>query len=130
MSSKECDLKRRDLKRKLIPDESVNKKKSFTGSLAVWNSFTVKDSLSVKSMKEGLKYKILAGRRTTTKYGERVILKLENCQLYLPEWYTRVTDEDIKMFDSGKYYILKVGEGDLQFGEFLEYEESQDSDTS
>ena len=61
-------------------------------------------------MKKNNLYLITDMRRHTTKYGERLMVKLDNInKVYLPQHFHSLTDRQITVLGVGKYVLLNRG---------------------
>lgn len=81
---------------------------SNTNLINVFNSFSFKKIIRVKEMNENEEYIICGAYRTQTKYGERIVLKLDDAILYLPSRFLSLGEGDVKELGSGTYSIVRL----------------------
>lgn len=62
----------------------------------------------MKDMKPNMDYNITGAYKTTTKYGEKIVLKLDDAILYLPTRFLTLGDDAIKELSEGAYAICKI----------------------
>lgn len=73
----------------------------------LFNSYNHKRIITIKEMDENRDYVISGAYRTQTKYGERIVLKLDDAILYLPSRFLALREEDVKELGCGGYTISK-----------------------
>lgn len=81
---------------------------SNTNLVNLFNSFNYKKIMRVKEMDDSQEYIINGAYRTHTKYGERIVLKLDDAILYLPSRFLSLGDEEVKELGCGGYSITKL----------------------
>lgn len=59
-------------------------------------------------MEDNKEYNIHGAFRTNTKYGERIVLKINDAILYLPSRFLSLADEYIKEIAGGGYSVTKT----------------------
>lgn len=59
-------------------------------------------------MKANVDYTISGAYKTTTKYGEKIVLKLDDAILYLPSRFLSLGEDAIKQLNEGTYGICKI----------------------
>lgn len=73
----------------------------------------VKGVVPLSSLKQGEKYQIVKIRRTTTKYGARVVLEFEKNITFLGSRFNELTDEDLATMNikaaAGELHIISMG---------------------
>lgn len=69
----------------------------------------IKPTLKVKDMVQDTHYRILGARKVSTKFGNRVVLDLENYQLFLPARYEKLSDKAVADLNENKYCIVNKG---------------------
>lgn len=69
-----------------------------------------KPTLRALDMVVGEEYNILKAKKVATKYGIKVVLELEDGDLFLPKKYDDLNQNIIKALSSGKFYIKNLGE--------------------
>lgn len=74
-----------------------------------------KNTISLKDLSMNVKYPILNCMRMFTKYGERIMLEIETNVIFLPQKYSKLTDDQIEDLCSGNFYFEKVKEADNNF---------------
>lgn len=70
---------------------------------------SIKPILRVKDMIEYIWYKIVGAKKVATKFGNRVVLQLENYQLFLPTRYESLSEETISELNRNIYSVANKG---------------------
>lgn len=73
-----------------------------------FNALNFKKILNIKDMEENKNYSIDGSYRTTTKYGNVVVLQLGDRNLYLPKRFNTLDDEVIGSLSNGVFSISKT----------------------
>lgn len=78
------------------------------------NSFNFKPLLRLKDMELHREYRVINAAKPMTRFGPRIVLELEDYQLFLPERYSKLSEAVFKKFQEGKYFVaLKEGASSL-----------------
>lgn len=80
---------------------------SNTELIETFNFLNFKKILSIKDMKENTEYIISGAYRTTTKYGDKLVLKLSDSILYLPSRFSTLGDDVVQRLNDGTFTITK-----------------------
>lgn len=81
---------------------------SSTDLVKAFNFLNFKKIVTMKELKPNTDYAVSGAYRTTTKYGEKIVLKLEDGILYLPSRYNSLGDDALTMLCSGLYSVMKT----------------------
>lgn len=89
------------------------------------NVAKIKEGKSLAALEVDKKYKIMSIRKTVTKFGERLVLELEDCCVFLGARFNTLSEEDIGSIQlkaqTGKLYLISHGKCgsavDIQFVE-------------
>lgn len=76
--------------------------------IAAFNSYNLKTIIRVKDMVANKAYPIDGAYRSTTKYGETVVLHLEDGVFYLPKRFNSMSNELLEKITEGAFSISKV----------------------
>lgn len=76
--------------------------------ISSFNALNFKKILNIKDMEGNKSYSIDGAYRTTTKYGNSVVLQLGERNLYLPKRFNTLDDEVIASLSNGLFYISKI----------------------
>lgn len=76
--------------------------------ISVFNSHNLKNIHKLKDMIVNKAYLIDGAYRTTTKYGDSVVLQLEDGLLYLPKRYNLLGNDVLDKITDGAFTISKV----------------------
>ena len=82
--------------------------------IKLFNSFNYKRIIRINELDENKEYIINDAYRTQTKYGDRIVLKLEDAILYLPPRFLTLKDDNVKELGSGGYSISKLSLSDKE----------------
>lgn len=80
-----------------------------------FNERNLKPYKNLKSMEQNKDFLIIGCRKTKTKYGERLLMELENFNIFLPERYNSLTVAEINKFFNKTYYLRNCGESGRTF---------------
>lgn len=95
------------------------------------NSLRIKPILSLKNMERYCAFKILNCKKVNTRYGNRLHLELEKFCIYLPERFTKISEESFQNLNEGGYYITNNGTiGRMHNLLFSKSEEDEENSTS
>lgn len=81
---------------------------SNTEVIESFNKLNFKKILSVKDMKFNEDYCINAAHKTSTPYGKKIVLQLDDCIMYLPTRFLSLSDEVIKRMCDGVFAVVKL----------------------
>lgn len=81
---------------------------SNTEIIETFNKLNFKKILSLKEMALNTEYPIKAAYKATTPYGEKIVLQLNECILYLPSRFLSLADEVIKRIGDGVFAVVKL----------------------
>lgn len=73
-----------------------------------FNFLNFRKIISMKELKSNTDYLVSGAYRTTTKYGEKIVLKLEDGILYLPSRFNSLGDDAITSLCSGMFSVIKL----------------------
>lgn len=76
--------------------------------ISSFNFLNMKKIISIKEMIPHKEYAIDGSYRTKTKYGDSVVLKLEDQILYLPKRYNSLGDDLVQRLSDGAFTISKI----------------------
>lgn len=82
---------------------------STTELLSSFNEKNLRKILSKKNMKPHLPYNIKSAFRTTTKFGDSIVLELQDDDqiLYLPKRFNSLKDTELEYISTGKFSVTK-----------------------
>lgn len=73
-----------------------------------FNSQNMKEFLKIKDLVLNKAYLISKAYRTTTKYGESVVLQLKDGHLFLPKRYNALEDDILEKISEGAFSLTRV----------------------
>jgi len=75
-----------------------------------FNSINKKPYIRCTELTPNKAFNILKAERTTAKYGQRILLELQHCTLYLPERFNSVSDDTLIDISNGGYNFTKINQ--------------------
>lgn len=97
------------------------------------NNIGFKPILSLNNMEIFKKYQILAARRQNTRYGEKILLELEDYSFFLPSKYNELKDEFLtRITTQQNFYVHKEDSdsGKLKFTQVIENSYNNNNNTN
>lgn len=86
------------------------------------NKILPKPIIKIQEMTVNQKYLIKSAEKLQTSYNEKVLLELEEVRVFLPDRYTKITDNALDDLNKGLYWIKNDGEIEstfyLSFGDY------------
>lgn len=76
--------------------------------MSEFSKLNQKSILKSSEMVTDYSYKILKARRVKTKFGNKVLLELENNILFLPARFNKISDEVITNLSLGAYMVYRT----------------------
>lgn len=74
-----------------------------------------KPILKSSEMAIGKEYEVVAAKKVYTKYGERVVIELQDYQLFLPPKYAKLEQNIIQTLCSGNFCVKNLGRTEMSY---------------
>lgn len=83
-------------------------------ALENWNVHGKTQKRAIKSIKDleaEKPFEIMKTVRKNTVYGEKIMIECKDFVVFLPDRYNNLSDEDVNLFNVGKYKFIKEFDG-------------------
>lgn len=65
--------------------------------------------MKLSALGENRKFRILEARRMKSRYGLRLIVELSDCQVFLPQRFSSISDKHLKLLNNQNIFLVYKG---------------------